>query len=136
MHANFEPNPICPRHHIECRSTPLRHQVVCPDIDCGYFERIEPLKLFNVITIWDVYVVAKDEEAAKEVVRQWAQSGELPPSSEAVLETRENRQIRGEWLDQKPLIGNDLSDEEFASLKGKTTLQAFERFYSKRGEVR
>lgn len=132
MHPNFFESPTCPTHGHELLTTPLRHQMVCPDQrGCDYYERIEPLKLYNTIIIFDVYAVAKSPEAANEAVKAWIKSGELAPSSENALEAREERNIRASWLDERPIIGDDLTDEEFKSLKGKSTAEAFTRFYKK-----
>ncbi len=134
MFASFFPPPVCPKHGQPLIPTRPRTQLVCGAVlGCDYYERIDPLKLFNVIVIWDVYAVAKTPEAAIEATAQWIKSGDLPASSQNALETRENRQIRADWMNEKPIVGEDLSDEEFESLKGKTTLDAFNRFYSKRG---
>lgn len=132
MQAKIIANPRCPKHGHEMISTRPRNQVVCPDYDCGYYERIDPLKLYNVITIWDVYVVAESEEAAKACVLGWTKGDELAPSAQTALETREERQVRGEWLNEKPLIAEDISDADFETLKGKSTIDVQVRLYSKK----
>lgn len=55
----------------------------------------------------------------------------LPPSESTAIETREERNVRQAWRDEKPLVGNDVSDVDFEKLKGKTTLDVFKMLYHK-----
>lgn len=93
------------------------------------------MKLFNVIIVWDVYCAAESHEearkAAMEFITHEVPAERLPPSESTALETREERNVRQAWRDEKPLVGNDVSDTDFEKLKGKTTLDVFKMLYTK-----
>ena len=91
------------------------------------------MKIYNAIVLYDVYVVAESGEAARDAVMQFITAGDLQPSESKAMETREERSIRSSWRDQKPLVGADVSDENFEKLvKGHTTVEVFTSIY-KRG---
>lgn len=90
------------------------------------------MKLYNTIIVYDVYAVAENEEDARAAVL--ANIRQAPPDSlrateENALEVRELRSIRSTWLDQKPCVGEGVSDEDFQKLKGKTTQDIFEMLH-------
>jgi hypothetical protein len=90
------------------------------------------VKLYNTIVIFDVYTVAESNEAAREALLAWIAEG-MQPSESVAVEVNREQAIRASWREQKPLVGADISDEDFKKLEGRTTLQAFEQLYLKRG---
>ena len=92
------------------------------------------MRLYNTIIIYDVYTVANSAEAARKAVMQFIQAGDIQPSESTALETRADNNIRTSWRDQKPLVGEDISDDDFEKLvKGHTTIEMFQHIYTKRG---
>jgi hypothetical protein len=89
------------------------------------------MKLFNVIIIHDVYCVAENQDNAKLAIKAWILAGGAP-TSEAALEAREAQNLRDSWKNQRPFVGDDVSDSDFKSLKGLSTQQVFERIYINR----
>lgn len=89
------------------------------------------MKLYNVIIIHDVYCVANDPEEARAAVRA-AIKEDFAPTEQTALETRFESNVRASWRDQKPFVGNDISDEDFDKLvKGSTTIEMFKKLYTK-----
>lgn len=91
------------------------------------------MKLFNTIAIFDVYVVAETSEAARAVLLTELRQDDFMPSEIVGVEASREQAIRNAWRDQKPFVGDDISDEDFAKVKGKNTIQIFEMIYTKRG---
>jgi hypothetical protein len=89
------------------------------------------MKLYNAIAIFDVYVVAESSEEARKALLAHIADGMEPSEIVGVEATREQA-IRTEWRDLRPLVGADVGDTDFAKLKGKTTIEIFERVYTKR----
>lgn len=91
------------------------------------------MKLYNVITVFDVYAVAESEEEARLAVLGAIRAADEPldVSESTALESREDKNVRTAWRDQRPLVGNDVSDDDFAKLKGKTTSEAHAMLYKK-----
>lgn len=90
------------------------------------------MRLYNTIVVFDVYAVAENEEDARNAVmaniRQMPPDG-LKATEENALEVRELRSIRSTWLDQKPCVGEAVSDENFNKLRGKNTQEIFEMLH-------
>ena len=92
----------------------------------------EPLKLHNVIIVFDVYALAHDAAQAREVIiaaiRDSPANGAEPfaPSEAVALPTSRIREVRAAWTNQKPFVADDVTDEEFESVKGKTTIEVFQ----------
>jgi hypothetical protein len=91
-----------------------------------------PVKLYNVIAIYDVFCVAETSEAARESLLAWIEEG-MKPSEIIGVETVRENSIRDSWREQKPLVGADVSDADFKKIEGKTTLEIFQHIYTKRG---
>lgn len=92
------------------------------------------MKLFNTIAIWDVYCVAETgEEARKALLNFIAHGDECTPSECVATETSREVAIRNAWREQRPIVASDVSDDDFKKLEGRTTIQIFERIYTKRG---
>jgi hypothetical protein len=89
------------------------------------------MKVFNVVAMWDVYVIAEEHATAREAFMQLI--NELPPSEFKANETRLSQTIRPAWHEQKPLVATDVSEDDFQAIRGKTTLDIFNHIYSKRG---
>lgn len=91
------------------------------------------MKLFNTILVWDVCVIAESEEAARAAVYAMITATEDPlkPSDSTAIEAREERNIRTAWRDERPIVGADVSDDDFETLKGKTVVEAHAMLYKK-----
>jgi len=89
--------------------------------------------LFNTIAVFDVYMVANSPEAARDTLIKGIACGDIKPSECTATESKFERSIRTGYRDERPFVASDISDSDFQKLKGKTTIQAFEMFYSKRG---
>jgi len=79
------------------------------------------VKLFNVIVVYDCYVVAESDDAARAALLLHIREEKLPTSETNVLPATEPRHIRTAWQDERPLVASDVSDEDFERVKGKTT---------------
>jgi hypothetical protein len=91
------------------------------------------MKLYNTIVIYDVYTIANSSETARKAVMQFIQAGDIQPSESTALETRAENNIRSSWRDQKPLVGEDITDDDFDKrVKGHTTIEMFQHIYLKR----
>jgi hypothetical protein len=88
------------------------------------------MKLYNAIAIFDVYVVAESSEDARNALLAHINSG-MQPNEIVGVEATKAHTIRASWIDEKPLVGEQVSDEGFKKLKGKTTGEAFELIYIK-----
>ena len=90
-------------------------------------------KLFNTIIIWDVYCVARSPEEARETAKRWITQEDLKASEEVALSVTREAEVREVWRNEKPLVGNNITDDEFEQrVKGKTTIQIFEDLYTKK----
>lgn len=89
------------------------------------------MKLFNVIVIYDVYVVAESGEAAQAAILDVINSSDLKPSETVGFEVTREQAIRARWRDEKPFVAADISGADFAKLKGKTTVETFTDLYTK-----
>ena len=92
-------------------------------------------KLFNTIIVWDIYAFAENEADARAAALANIQAGllgdiELPPS-EQVAHDVGKRPVRTAWLNQKPLVGNAVSDADFEKVKGKTCEQVWAEINTK-----
>lgn len=93
----------------------------------------DPMKLHNVIVTFDVYALAHDATAAREIIIAAIRDATDPLGvSEAVaLPVSREREVRAAWRDEKPFAAEDVTDEEFESIKGKTTIEVFKLLYTK-----
>lgn len=91
------------------------------------------LKLYNTIAVIDVYFVARDGIAAREALIAAIASGDVKPTEITAMEIRQQGSIRTSWIEQKPFVAADVTDDEFETLKGVTVGAAYERFYNRRG---
>jgi hypothetical protein len=87
------------------------------------------IKLLNTIVMWDVYCVAgagPDAEAnACAALLDLISRGEINTSCQKALEIRVSP-VRPQWRDQRPIVAADVSDEDFARIKGMTTQQVYD----------
>ena len=93
------------------------------------------MKLFNVIMIHDVYVVAESPEDARATlaafVKEQARLDDLKLNESTALEARSENNVRESWRKERPLVGNSVSDADFAKLKGKGTAEIYKMIYTK-----
>lgn len=89
------------------------------------------MKLYNAIAIFDVYIVAESGEAARDALLACILADELKPSEVVAVETTRESAIRASWRDEKPPVAADVSDGDFAKIKGHTTAEIFGRLYTK-----
>jgi hypothetical protein len=89
------------------------------------------VKLYNTIAIFDVYIVAESNEKAREALLGFISEGG-PPSEIVAVETNREAAIRDAWREQNPMVAIDVSEADFRQLKGKTTIEIFEKIYTKR----
>ncbi len=80
-------------------------------------------KLFNTIIVWDVYAIAEDEADARAAAI--ANILEGLPASEQVAREVGKQAVRAAWVNEKPLVGSAVSDEDFEKIKGKTCEQVW-----------
>jgi hypothetical protein len=95
-------------------------------------KKVRAMKLFNTIAIWDYFVVAETSDKASEALLTWIAEG-VAPSESVSVETSRAEAVRAAWRPKSPLIASDISDDDFKKLEGKTTIEIFERIYTKRG---
>lgn len=92
------------------------------------------MKLFHTIIIYDAFVVAENNENARETMLHWIREEKVKPSEETAPETRSDNEIRDSWKAQSPYVSNEISDEDFKKLKGKTTMDIYNMLYKKQGK--
>lgn len=94
------------------------------------------MKLFRTIAIFDVIVAAEDGEDARNTLEDWMHGyngtvERIRANEFTATEIRLENQVRPAMKDVKPIVGNALSDEDFAKIKGKTNMQAFALLHKK-----
>lgn len=89
------------------------------------------MKLFNVITIHDIYVLAEDHDDARATADTVIRGGEQPVYEQVAYEINTEKGIREDWREQAPWVSEKYPD--YAPEGGETVLQAFQRIYTKRG---
>lgn len=90
------------------------------------------MKLFHTIVIYDCFVVANDALEARNAVKHFVKHEDMQPTEETALEASSEHNIRPSWRDQKPLVGSDISDDDFTKrVKGHTVIEMFEILYKK-----
>ena len=83
------------------------------------------MKIFNVIITWDIPCFAETESAAIEAILDLIKSGELSATHSKALELKASP-LKPQWRDERPIVANDVSDEDFAKLQGKTTQEGYD----------
>jgi hypothetical protein len=96
------------------------------------------LGLHNVILVWDVYVVAESPGAAREAAMALAlhpdKDERIPPSETNALPVLNQRAIRESWLNERPIVADDVSDADFERVcKGHTVTEVFAKLHTKGG---
>lgn len=92
-----------------------------------------PMKMFNTIAMFDVYIVAESGEAAREAMLKAIHAGDLTANEATATESQFERSIRQGYRDEKPFVAEDVSDADFKKILGKTTIEIFRALYTKRG---
>ena len=88
------------------------------------------MKLFNVITIQDFYVLAADHDDARAVANNVIKEGEQRPYDQVAYEVNKERMIRDQWRGEPPWVSNNV---EYNPPEAETCEEVFQRLYSKRG---
>lgn len=87
------------------------------------------MKLYNVIITYDGYVVAGDDESAiksaREAMIELIQANEYHPAYSAALPVA-NTPVQPRCQLERPIVAADVSDADFAKVKGKTNQQVWE----------
>jgi hypothetical protein len=96
---------------------------------------VTPMKLFNTIAIYDVYIVAESHEAARAqlLAAIGSSANDLQPTEITATETVREGAIRKGFSDERPFVALDVSDDDFKKIAGKTTAEIFAHIYTKRG---
>lgn len=92
------------------------------------------MKLFQTIIIFDVVAAANSEEAARLALLALIRDQLEPQAPNEILarEITQEREIRVAMRTAKPIVGGDVSDADFETIRGKTNLEMFERLYTKK----
>jgi aminoglycoside phosphotransferase len=90
------------------------------------------VKLYQAIVIYDYYVVANDPQEARETLMNFIREEHPQPSEQTAIEARDERNVRQSWRDLKPLVGGNVSDDDFEKrCKGRTTIEIYKDIYTK-----
>lgn len=89
------------------------------------------MKVWNVIVVHDVYAIAETPESARAAIIAAIASGEIELTEQNAIPVNAERGLRESWREQKPFVGDDVSDADFETLKGKTTLEIFKMINEK-----
>mgnify|MGYP001289189670 CR=1 FL=1 len=88
------------------------------------------LRLYNTIVVFDVYMIARSAEAAREGLLSTI-TGTIAPTETVAKEVTMPNSIRQSWVNEKPWMALDVTEEEFEQLKGITASEAFTKLYTK-----
>jgi hypothetical protein len=94
------------------------------------------MKLFNVIAIFDTYLVAESSESARDALLKLISGGAdvaIYPDEITSTESKMERSIRPGCYNDRPFLADDVSDDDFKKCRGKTTIQIFNTIYKKQG---
>lgn len=90
------------------------------------------LRMFNVIITFDTYCIGYQEESAIVAVIDGIKAGEISATHFKALELKVSP-VRPTCRDEAPLVADDVSDEDFAKLRGKTTQEVYDLLTKKHG---
>jgi hypothetical protein len=90
------------------------------------------MRLYNTIAIFDIYIVAGNNETARDTLMNAIMSGDLKPSEVTATESKMERSIRAGYRNERPFVASDISDDDFKKCEGKTTIEIFQTIYEKR----
>lgn len=97
------------------------------------------MKLWTVITMFDVMVVAEDADDAKAAMVKLLHNFN-PNEPDKMLrpeivatEASKKHSIRRSWEKVSPLVSGGVPDDDYERIKGKTTVEIFQHIYTKRG---
>jgi len=91
------------------------------------------VRLYNTIAIYDVYVVAENNDTARETLISAISSGDIKPTEATAVEIVRAGAIRKGFADERPFVAVDVSEADYKSIAGKTTIEIFNHVYTKRG---
>jgi hypothetical protein len=88
----------------------------------------KPPQMQNVILTYDVYVVAAEGDAAIRAALDLvtAQPPDRILPSYSTARPMRVSPVRPQWQDERPIVADDVPDDVFEQLRGKTTQQAYE----------
>lgn len=92
------------------------------------------MKLFQTIIIFDVIAAANSEDAAKAALLALVRDQAEPQGVNEIIarEITQEREIRIAMRGAKPIVGADINDADFETIRGQTNMQMFERLYTKK----
>lgn len=88
------------------------------------------MKLFNVITVHDIYVLATDHDDARAAANVVIATGDQAPYDQVAYEINDEKKIRNDWRGEPPWVSENLPD--YNPKETESCAQAFARIYSKR----
>lgn len=83
------------------------------------------MKMMNTVVIFDVYCIANTPETATATVLDMIKHGELEPTTQKALEMH-LAPIAPRCRNDRAIVADDVSDEDFEKLRGKTVQQAYD----------
>ena len=90
------------------------------------------MKLYNTVVVWDIYVLAESNQAAREAAMSMIQGADqLQPSESTAIEVRKENEIRDAWRQESPIVGADIGDADFAKVKGKKVIDVYHMLHTK-----
>lgn len=82
------------------------------------------MKMMNVILVLDTYVVGNDPDVACATILDMLKRGELSLTHQNALEIHV-APIQARCRDDRAIVADDVSDEDFAKIRGKTMQTAY-----------
>lgn len=83
------------------------------------------MKMFNVILVLDTYVIGDDPMVACATALDMLKRGELNVTHQKALEIH-IAPIQPRCRDDRAIVADDVSDEDFAKIRGKTMQAAYD----------
>lgn len=88
-----------------------------------------PIRLFNVIVFYEVFVLAKDHDDARAAVGAVIRSGDQPPYEQVAYEIRHERDMTSRWKEELPWVSESVN---YDPPQPETCTEVFLRLYTKR----
>lgn len=88
------------------------------------------MKLFNVITLHDFFVLAVDHDDARATADEIIRSGEQAVYDQVAYETTKEREIREQWKTKPPWVSASIVD--YDPIESDTCLVLHGKIYSRR----
>lgn len=87
------------------------------------------MKLFNVITVQDFYVLAADHDDARAVADNVIKAGDQRPYDQVAYEVTDERKLREQWKSDTPWVSSNV---DYNPEQPETCAELFARLYAKR----